>query len=49
MITQQITHMSPGNAHHMQSVLENKHYGKVVKIIEIRTVDNEKYVDYEIK
>ena len=47
-MTLKISHMVPGNECHMQAVLENKHYGKEVVIIEIRCVDNERYVDYEV-
>ena len=47
-MTLKITHMNPGSMTHMQAVLENKHYGKEVVIIEIRCVDNERYVDYEV-
>jgi len=49
MHTLKITHMSPGNRHHMQSVLENLHFrDKGIKIINIRYADDEKYIDYEV-
>ncbi len=40
--------MTPGNHCHMQSVLENLHYGKKIRIINIRYAEGEKFIDYEV-
>lgn len=48
MITLKVTHLVPGNACHLQAVLENLHYGKKVEVINIYEQGVEKFVDYRV-
>ena len=47
-MTLEITHLNPGSLNHVQSVLENTHYGHAVEIKNIYQEDGKKFVEYDI-